>query len=280
SPRLADNPEAILSVIRAQLGSSSQAPGAIQSRQEHIRAEALAAIKRRMGWRLHRWYAYRWWYRLLCRFFALREANRHQVMYFSSVTRKLLLRLGDLLVEQGACDVRDDIFFLTATDRADLIGGEKRDWRAMIRARRLERECNAAIHPPDTVHDWETALAGGMPTGGAVGTGPLSGLPISIGMAAGFVRLVRSPDDWSHVHPGDIIVAPVIDPGMAPLFGIAGGLIAEMGGTLSHGAIIAREFGLPTVANVPGVMTYLADGQFVRVDAGRGIIHRESPPEA
>ena len=275
SPRLADNPEAILSVIRMQLSSPSQKPGAIQSRQEHIRAEALVEIKRRMGWRLHRWYTYRWCYRRLCRFFALRETNRHHLMYFSTAIRNLLLHLGDLLVEQGICDARDDMFFLTVTERAELISGENRDWRAMVRVRRLERERNAAVHPPDTIHDWETACAGSMPTGGDDGTGSLSGLSISTGVATGPVRLLRSAADWSKVHPGDIIVAPVIDPGMAPLFGIAGGLIVEMGGTLSHGAIIAREYGLPTVANIQGLMTRLAEGQCVRVDAGRGMIHLE-----
>ena len=70
-------------------------------------------------------------------------------------------------------------------------------------------------------------------------------------------------------------MAPVIDPGMAPLFGIAGGLIVEMGGTLSHGAIIAREYGLPTVANVEAVMTRLKEGQQVRLDAAAGTIHVE-----
>jgi pyruvate,water dikinase len=66
---------------------------------------------------------------------------------------------------------------------------------------------------------------------------------------------------------------------MAPLFGIVGGLIVEMGGTLSHGAIIAREYGLPTVANVQGALTRLVDGQFVTVDAGSGTIHLESQPQ-
>ena len=86
------------------------------------------------------------------------------------------------------------------------------------------------------------------------------------------MRLLHSPTDWSNVTPGDILVAPVIDPGMAPLFGIAAGLIVEMGGTLSHGAIIAREYGLPTVANVEGAMTRLLEGQFVKLDAGAGTI--------
>ena len=65
--------------------------------------------------------------------------------------------------------------------------------------------------------------------------------------------------------------------GLAPLFGIAGGVIAEMGGTLSHGAIIAREYGIPTVANVRGARALLKDGQIVRLDAGAGTVRLTQP---
>jgi pyruvate,water dikinase len=228
-----------------------------------------------MGWRLDRWAAFLWLYRRLCRFFSLREANRHSLMYYSVATRNLLLRLGDHLVAQHLCDARDDIFFLTIEDRAGLVAGERRDWRALIRARRAERERNAAVQVPDTIRDWETAAQEGASCDLHDGTGRLSGLPISAGSVTGPIRLIRSLADWSKVAPGDIMVAPVIDPGMAPLFGIAGGLIVEMGGTLSHGAIIAREYGLPTIANVERAMTRLSEGQCVRLDAGAGTIHVE-----
>ncbi|MBM4127748.1 MAG: hypothetical protein FJ247_10430 [Nitrospira sp.] len=273
SPRLADNPEAILSVLRLQLGAAPVGQKEVLSRQERTSADALAEIKRRLGWRLDRWFMYRWWYRRLCRFFALREANRHHLMYFSTATRTLLLHLGDLLVTQEKCDVRDDIFFLTVQDRTDLVSQKNRDWRGIIRERRAERNRNAAIDVPDTIRDWETATTNSTISDRSHGTGPLVGLPISAGSATGPVRLLRSLTDWSHVKAGDILVAPVIDPGMAPLFGIAGGLIVEMGGTLSHGAIIAREYGLPTVANVEAVMTRLKEGQRVRLDAAAGTIH-------
>ena len=88
------------------------------------------------------------------------------------------------------------------------------------------------------------------------------------------MRFVRSTADWSKVQTGDIIVAPVIDPGMAPLFGIAGGLIVEMGGTLSHGAIIAREYGLPAVVNVHRAMSILIEGERLTLNAAQGEVMR------
>jgi pyruvate,water dikinase len=65
---------------------------------------------------------------------------------------------------------------------------------------------------------------------------------------------------------------------MAPLFGIAAGLVVEMGGTLSHGAIIAREYGLPAVANIPGITTSVRDGEIVELDAASGEVRRREPP--
>ena len=278
SPRVADNPEAILTILRTQVRSASPAHDAILTRQETTRTAALNTIKQRLGRRLHRWAMFSWWYRRLCRFFTLREANRHHLMYYSAAARHLLLRMGELLVAQGVFDTRDDIFFLTIADRVELVSGNARDWRALIHARRAERARNAAVEVPDTIRDWETMSRGSVPSGRCDGTGPLSGMPISAGSVVGHIRLVRSVTDWHKVTPGDIIVAPVIDPGMAPLFGIAGGLIVEMGGTLSHGAIIAREYGLPTVANVEGAMTRLPEGRRVMLNAETGTVRLELNP--
>jgi pyruvate,water dikinase len=272
SPRLADNPEAILTVLRPQVTSVSPGHRAILSRQEKARTVALKEIRHRMGWRMHRWAMFSWWYRRLCRFFALREANRHHLMYYSAAARNLLLRLGELLIAQGVCETPEDVFFLTIEDRAKLLSGDERNWRALIHERRRERERNAELEVPDTIRDWEMVSRGTVSSIPHDATGPLSGIPISVGSVVGPIRVIRSLTDWGKVTQGDIIVAPVIDPGMAPLFGIAGGLIVEMGGTLSHGAIIAREYGLPTVTNVEGAMSRLREGQLVRMDAGAGII--------
>jgi pyruvate,water dikinase len=278
SPRLADNPEAILTIVRIQLIAGSPSRKSILSRQNKARTTALAHIKRRIGWRYHRWIILMWCYRRLCRFFALREANRHHLMYYSKAIRTLLMRLGERLVERELLQQVDDIFFLTIDDRADLLTGNTRDWKAVIKARRTEREHNAAVAVPDTIRDWETASEQSLTSDRSEGNGILSGTPISAGTVAGPVRVVRSVADWGKVMPGEILVVPVIDPGLAPLFGLVGGLIAEMGGTLSHGAIIAREYGLPTIANVEGAMARLADGQRITVDAGSGTICIQPSP--
>ncbi|HEX9155063.1 MAG TPA: PEP-utilizing enzyme, partial [Nitrospira sp.] len=160
-------------------------------------------------------------------------------------------------------------------ERMDLSSGTPRDWATLVKARRAERDRWIGVQVPDTIGDWEEAIT---PSHGDTSTGSegvLRGIPISLGSVTGPVRLVRSMDDWRKVVKGDILVAPVIDPGMAPLFGIAAGLVVEMGGTLSHGAIIAREYGLPAVANVAGVMGLLKEGDRVHLDAGAGEVRFE-----
>jgi pyruvate,water dikinase len=98
-------------------------------------------------------------------------------------------------------------------------------------------------------------------------------------MVSGPVRFVRTTADWKRVRKGDVIVAEVIDPGMAPLFVIAGGLIVEMGGSLSHGAIIAREYGLPAITNVIHAMSLLSEDERVTMDAALGVVrrHKDAP---
>lgn len=277
TPRMAEQPDAILAVIRARLRMpTAVASPDVDLRQAQSRGEALAEIKRRLGWRCDRWLLFGWWYRRLTRFFALREANRHHLMYYSTAARHLLLRAGQLLAEEGRIEAAEDMFFVTLEERLALMARDPRDWKGLVRTRRVERMNQAARQVPDTVRDWNEALGGLTDVAGPDHGSSLRGLSISAGVVTAHVRLVRSPGEWSRIQPGHIVVAPVIDPGMAPLFALAGGLIVEMGGTLSHGAIIAREYGLPAVVNVEGAMTRLHDGQRVTLDAGAGTIRIES----
>ena len=273
SPRFADRPDLLLSVLRTQvLAPTSATPADILQRQTRVRERALAEIRTRFGWRFYRWAFFSWWYRRLCRFFALREANRHHLMYYSAATRTLLLRLGKWLVEQGRFSSPEDIFYLTVEARADLLAGGSRDWQGMVQARRAERDHDATMTVPDTIQDWREVVRSTDTSSSVDPDGVFRGIPISGGQVIGPVRFLRSMEDWTRVCRGDILVVSVIDPGMAPLFGVATGLVAEMGGTLSHGAIIAREYGLPAVANVSGVTTGLKEGDQISLDAERGEI--------
>ncbi len=273
-PRFSEQPDYLLGVIRAHLqATGGKSVEEILWQQESARKAALAEIRRRIGWRLHNWIAFRWWYRRLCRFLALREANRHHLMYFSAAMRLLALVLGEQLSAAGVLETPHDIFLLTAEEIRAIARNPSQDWKSLIAGRRTERKEHATYQVPDTIRDdgWERDNAARQQPPRTTSI-PLSGTPVSTGYAEGLVCLLLSPDEFRKVKRGDIIVAPVLDPGMAPVFSLAAGLVAEMGGTLSHGAIIAREYGLPTVVNVLGVTKLLKDGEHIAVDATRGLL--------
>jgi pyruvate,water dikinase len=169
-------------------------------------------------------------------------------------------------------DRRDDVFLLTGDELRELRSHATADWRQRVEGRRAERSRYAAMRAPDALYP------GASPDEERpAGEPALRGMAVSAGYAEGPVRLIHGPDDLSRVRRGDILVTPVIDPGHAAVFSLAAGVIVEMGGTLSHGAIIAREYGIPAVANVPGAMEQLGDGDWVSVDAGTGFIRRTAP---
>lgn len=98
----------------------------------------------------------------------------------------------------------------------------------------------------------------------------LQGLPVAAGRASGPARIIEHPGEGNKLQPGDVLVAPSTDPAWTPLFLKACAVVMETGGFMSHGAIVAREYGIPAVVNIPGVMKVLQDGQKIVVDGDVG----------
>jgi pyruvate,water dikinase len=279
SPRFAEIPEYVLGVIRAQLQRpSSPSAGPRGQETAATRRAALKEICRRFGWRRHEWLFFRWWHRRLDRFLALREANRHHLMYFSLAVRRLELQLADHFVASGRLRNRKEIFFLRPDEIQALAKGAALNAIELVERRMEERARREKTLAPDVIRGLGelTLTPAERASSGREGRDDhvLRGLPISTGVAEGPVRLIRDPMDAAHVQRGDIIVTTAIDPGLAPVFSLAAGLVAEMGGVLSHGAIIAREYGLPTVANVTGATRLLHEEERIIVDGGRGAVRR------
>ncbi|MBA2253176.1 MAG: hypothetical protein H0W13_10845, partial [Nitrospirales bacterium] len=228
SPRFCEVPGDVLDVVRAHVQGPSPMKD-IRSRQSEARKHALERMRSAFGWRYHEWGCAQWWHARLSRFLALREANRHYLMYFTSAVRQLLLTMGRHFTSDGVLNQPDDIFFLTHDDIRKMVSGDSQNWKSVVTSRRAERLRNTTHPVPDFVSEHGPAIPStDEPT---LSSGPvLHGLSISSGVVSGPVRLVRSQEDFRSVQQGDIAVTSVIDPGMTPLFGLAGGLIAEMGG--------------------------------------------------
>lgn len=272
SSRFAEAPDHLLGLIRGHLtGSSCVTAREIRTGQFAAREKALQRIRTALGWRYHEWAYFLWWHKRLTCFLSLREANRHYLMHITAALRHLILMMGRRFASHSVLGRPDDIFFLTHDEIRTLVARESEKLKALPAIRRAERVWNAAQPAPDFVTgQGETALPNAAHSASAGHA--LKGLSLSSGVVTGPVRLVHSTADFRRVQRGDIVVSAVIDPGMASLFGLAGGLIAEMGGVLSHGAIIAREYGIPAVANIQSIRDLLKDGQCIRLDADHGVV--------
>ena len=106
-------------------------------------------------------------------------------------------------------------------------------------------------------------------------TGGLRGSPASPGVVTGVARVILSPQG-ARLEPGEILVAPSTDPGWTPLFLTAGALVMEMGGMMSHGAVVAREYGIPAVVGIAGATERIATGQRLTVDGSAGTVTQEA----
>lgn len=194
---------------------------------------------------------------------ALRETGKHHLLRGYALIRRALVELDRRLKLNGG------IFFLTLDDLPKLLGGE--DLTELIVSRRKRRAVALTLEvPPALFSDDLEAI--GRPLPPPAGADVLKGVPLSAGVAEGPALVLTDPDAAVPAADAYILVCPSTDPSWVPLFARARGLVMETGGVLSHGAIVAREFGLPAVAGLPDVVRRIATGQRIRVDGGSGTV--------
>jgi pyruvate,water dikinase len=190
----------------------------------------------------------------------LRETAKHYLMKGHAVLRRLLLELDRRYRLQGG------VFFLLPEELPRLAVD---DLSALIAERRKRRAALLRLEVPPVLFS-DDLEAIGRPPAPPVGAAELKGVPLSAGVAEAPALVLDSPEGVTAPTEPYILVCPSTDPAWVPLFVGAKGLIMETGGVLSHGAIVAREFGLPAVAGLAGVTRQLRSGQRLRVDGGSG----------
>ena len=223
-----------------------------------------------------------WLVRKLREAIAAREAAKSGLVCLMLPFRRIVLEVGRHLVASGHLDAPEQAFDFALADLTGWLRGEwdGRGARELARDRELRREAWLAQVAPDLITEEPdgriAAMAEVAPS--APEAKAWSGIAVSPGTAAGAARIVRTPNEAARLRPGDVLVAPSTDPGWTPLFLKASAVVMETGGFLSHGAIVAREFGIPAVANIPGILNMLQDGEALTVDgsAGRVIRHGNS----
>jgi pyruvate,water dikinase len=191
--------------------------------------------------------------------------------------RRLLRRDPELerdwraLVDSGStlAGVRS-VFFLTIDEVVGALRAVRADLAPLVRSRRAELARDQARPDPPATFSGAPPPVVLPPWGGDV----LRGLPASAGIVEGRARVLLREDEMDALQPGEILVVHTTDVGWTPLFLVAAGVVTELGGPLSHAAIVAREYGVPTVVNVVGATRALRTGDTLRIDGDRGVVER------
>jgi pyruvate,water dikinase len=192
--------------------------------------------------------------------------------------KRVVRELGDRMVRGGLLDQPRDIFYLGLEEVTAAVRGSSitRDLRSLVNQRRAEYEMFKQQPLPSRVTTRGIALSSVTAGIGRTDAGPaevreLRGIGCSAGRVQARARVVREPQQHLHIR-GEILVAPMTDPGWVFLMVPAGGLIVERGSVLSHTAIIGRELGIPTVVAVPEATSRIKDGQLVEMDGTSGVV--------
>ena len=201
-------------------------------------------------------------------FAGYREYPKYRMISRYWIYKQALLAEADRLVAAGVVDTPDDIFFLTFDELHDVVRTGQAD-RDLIAARRHEFASYAALTPPRVLTSEGEALHGSYRRDD-VPDGALVGLAVSTGVVEGRARVILDMADAHDLEPGDILVTNGTDPSWSPVFVAVAGLVTEVGGLMTHGAVIAREYGLPAVVGVEGATRLIEDGQHLHVDGTNG----------
>jgi pyruvate,water dikinase len=209
----------------------------------------------------------------------LREMPKFLVITAFGRAHAALLEIGAELAKSGALVDEQDVFFLDFTEISCAATGT--NVRERIAARRVEYQTELRRrHIPRVLLSDGTELEAVSVAGGqAAEPGTLTGTPASAGVVTGKAHVVLDPAQ-ARLMPGEILVAPSTDPGWTPLFLTAGGLVMEMGGANSHGAVVAREYGIPAVVGVAGATEMITSGMELTVDGASGIVRLPTDPAA
>lgn len=188
--------------------------------------------------------------------------------------RTFVIRVGRRLAGEGVIERPHDVLYLRRTEVPELIRSPK-DRRSVVAERKAEHEHWRAITPPAKIGKPSDESPSGRFGGERFAKEDdaiVRGTGASAGIVRGPARVVLGPDDFARVRPGDIIVAPSSNPSWVPLFTIAGGLVTNTGGVLSHAAVVAREFALPAVVGTGDATTRIVDGQLLELDGTTGFV--------
>ncbi len=275
-----EDPAPVVDMLRAYLSMDSDGPDDVIEAQGERRLEQSAELSARLD--PLRALAFGQLQRATAGALALRERSRLKQALLYRCLRRIALALGARWHDAGLTDAPDDVFFLRWQEILEVGEGSPIPMETIRERRaRFVRE-SAWPEPPPSIRlpvgtPWHPSMAPPddpdaseeLPGDGSV----LTGIAAAAGTITGRAAVARSKEDFHHVKAGDVLVAPQTDPGWATVLFLVRGLVMERGGMLSHGAIIAREFGIPSVIAVADATTRIPQASTIEVDGDRGHVH-------
>lgn len=278
-----DDPTQYIELLQGYLKQESEDPRRAIERKAGERKKATRSLLARVL--KNRWYfpplgalealAVRWLIKRTQNAISSRERVRYMQAKMYYAFKKAVQRWGHVWAQKGWLRLAEDVFFMTYTEISELASDSYANPSQFKEVLAL-RKSDFALEAPQQYPENFSTLVGERPSAEELsiaddGEGQ-KGLAASGGTITGTIKVLESVLEGHKLNKGDILVTKQTDPGWAMVFPIIGGLIVERGGALSHGAIVAREFGIPAVVGVPGVTQNLKDGQTVKVDGDRGTV--------
>jgi pyruvate,water dikinase len=288
-PTQADDPAKAIAAIRTRLEMPAGDPAKRQAQVAAEREKATEMALSKLSGSPLRKALFRWALAWAQEGAAIREDVFFHAFQGWPMARRAILEFGNRLVSAGALHASEGIFFLRWEEIKQAAGPQiPKDFRATVAERRKEHEWQSALTPPHWVPLGGPPLTLGRKVKIKIKRfllgrrekqdGRLHGSPVSPGVVSGRARVIRSTSEFGMLRRGEILIAPAATPEWMPAFAVAAGLVTDTGGPLSHSSIIVREFGIPAVMGVQTATQSIADGQWITLDGGEGVIqlHQKS----
>jgi pyruvate,water dikinase len=273
-PRWIEAPEQVVESVAGYLrAGASFDPSAAAAKAVAEREAAIHAVETKLN-PVQRAY-FRWGNARLERFVRARDNGQHYLVKLLLPVRCIYAMLGRRWAERGWLAAPDDFFFLVVEEieRVMAAGSPQTaglDLQRIAAGRRTAYDYWFSQPMPDVLDAAGQPVAFEAAREASAEGQVLVGMAASRGRVTGTARVVMTPKEAASIRPGEILVTRATDPGWTPVFSVIGGAVIEIGGLLSHGAIVAREYGLPAVVNIPQATQLIRDGQQITVDGGTG----------
>jgi pyruvate,water dikinase len=279
NPVPAEDPTPLIEAVRMYLRGKGADPYERQKRLEQQRQQAVADLMDRArglrGWAVRKAYG---WAESMAQ---VREDSVGSIGLAYPRLRQLLMELGRRMAEAGAIPEPTDIFWLEASEIESSVaslddGAHMPSMQERIKVRKESLEAAKTLMPPTQLPPSDTYM--GLPIqafvpgeGGQEGD-KLKGVAASAGRITGTACVLHGPEDFDKMQLGAILVAKMTTPAWTPLFAMAGGVVTDIGGPLSHGSIVAREYGIPAVLGTAAATRVIKSGQQITVDGDAGTV--------